>query len=78
MSLTVDVYKGPHKLGTGTATNQSTSITGYSANLGRLLGTGRNVTLVATSGANIGASWRSRVVTDGGATLTLATPCPYS
>ncbi|MFO1183587.1 MAG: hypothetical protein U1E56_02215 [Bauldia sp.] len=78
MAITVDIYKGANKLGSGTANNQSTAITGYAANLGRPVGTGRNVTLVATSGANIGAAWRSRVVNDGGTTLTLATPCPYA
>lgn len=78
MTITVDLYKGLAKLGSGTATAASASITSYSANLSRALGTGRNVTLTPTTGNNIGASWRSRVVLDGGATVTLADPCPFS
>lgn len=78
MAVSVDLYKGAIKLGAGTANAGSTAIASYSANLSRPLGTGRNVTLVATSGSRIGGTWRSRIVHDGGATLTLAVPCPYA
>ena len=78
MTITVDCYKNGAKLGSGTATAASTSITSYSANLSRTLGTGRNVRWVATTGNNIGQSWRSRVVLDGGATIMVADPCPFS
>jgi hypothetical protein len=78
MTISVDIYKGPHKLGSGTATNASASITSVSANASRVIGTNRNVTLVATTGNNVGASWRARVTNDGGSTLTLQHMCPYS
>lgn len=78
MTITVDFYKGCQKLGSGTATAASTSVTSYSANLSRTLNTGRRVNIVPTTGNNQGASWPARVVTDGGATITLDNPCPYS
>jgi len=70
MSLTVDVYKGPHKLGTGRPpTNLSTSITSYSAKSrpARSATGPKPVTPRSPpQAANIGASWRSRgSVTDG-------------
>lgn len=78
MTISVSFYKGCNLLGSGTATAASASVTSYSANLSRVLGTGRRVNIVPTTGNNQGASWPARVVTDGGATVTLDNPCPYS
>lgn len=77
-SYSVDVYKGPHKLGSGSINTGSTSLTSYSANLSRRTGTGRNVAVtVTTVGSRAGSTFNTRVITDGGATLTLAHACPF-
>jgi len=75
---TVTVYKNGIALGTGSITNGATSITGYSATNGRLTGTGRNVQVAITSSTHIGAVLRTRVVNDGGSTLTIADKNPYA
>lgn len=78
---TVSVYKsgtGGIKLGTGSITNGSASLTGYTATNSRLTGKGRNVTVAITSSTHIGQSFRTRVVTDGGTTLTLADKNPFA
>lgn len=73
-----DVYKGPNKLGSGSINSAAASLTSYTANLSRLTGTGRNVDVtITTAGAMAGQTFRTRVVTDGGATLTLAHACPF-
>lgn len=72
MAYNVDVYKGVNKLGSGSMSNGVNTITSYSANAARTVGSGRNVQVTATSGNNIGATQALRVVTDGGATLTLS------
>lgn len=77
-ALAVDVYKGSIILGSGSINSGSTSLTSYSANSSRLTGTNRNVQVaVTTVGASAGSTWATRVVTDGGATLTLADACPF-
>ena len=68
MAYNVDVYKGCIKLGAGSMTNGSRSLSTYS---GTAPVSGRNVQVVATGGNNIGATVATKVVTDGGATLTL-------
>lgn len=78
MTVAVDVYKNGLKLGSGTATAGSTSITSYSANLSRTLGSGRNVQITPTAGNNVGATMDTRIVTDGGATLTMSDKLPFS
>lgn len=75
MAYNVSVYKGSTLLGTGSATNGSRSISSYS---GTAPGSGRNVQVTATSGNNIGATVADRVVTDGGSTLTMKEPSPFS
>lgn len=77
MAVTVDVYKGPNKLGSGTCTNGSTSMTSYT---GIAPISGRNVQIAVTAAVSstIGQSFQTRVVTDGGATLTLKDPCPFT
>lgn len=77
MALTVDVYKGCIKLGTGTCTNGSTSMTTYS---GTAPISGRNVQLAVTAAVSspVGSSFKTKIITDGGATLTLRDACPFT
>lgn len=72
MTVSVGVYKGVNQLGTGTATNGSATITSYTATLGRVVGPGRNVRVTITSGSNnVGNTINTRVLVDGGTSLTL-------
>lgn len=71
MAYNVDVYKGGIKLGSGSMTNGSKTVSSYSATASRVTGSGRNVQITATSGNNIGATVCTGVITDGGTTLTL-------
>ena len=78
MTIAVDIYKNGTRLGGGTATANSTSITSFTVVTGRVVGSGRNIQLVPTAGNNIGATMNTRVITDGGTTLTLKDPVPFS
>lgn len=77
MAITATVYKNGVSYGSGTATAASTSITSFTAT--RTINSGRNVQVLFT---NITASPENaistRVVTDGGTTLTLADACPFA
>lgn len=77
MAVTVDVYKGLIKLGSGTCTNASTSLTSYT---GTAPISGRNVQIAATVPVTsaAGLSFSTRIVTDGGTTLTLKDACPFT
>lgn len=77
MAVTVDVYKGPIKLGSGTCTNGSNSMTSYTGTAPK---SGRNVQVVATVPVSsaVGLSFATRVVTDGAGTLTLKDNCPFT
>lgn len=77
MAVTVDVYKGSNKLGSGTCTNGSASLTSYT---GTAPSSGRNVQIAATVPVSsaVGLSFATKIVTDGGATLTLYDPCPLT
>jgi hypothetical protein len=75
MAYNVDVYKGANKLGAGSMANGSKSLSSYT---GTAPGSGRNVQVVATGGNNTGATINTRVVTDGGTTLTLYDAGPFS
>lgn len=72
MAYNVDVYKGGIKLGSGTMANGSATVSSYTATASRVTGSGRNVEITATGGNNIGATVQTRVITDGGSTLTLS------
>lgn len=78
MTIAVDVYKNGTKLGSGTATAASTSITSFTVTTGLVVGSGRNVQVTPTAGNNVGATMNTRVITDGGTTLTLKDPVPFS
>lgn len=78
MASTIKVFKGGIELGSGSASAASASITSYTATNSRRTGTGRNVqVLITQAGTNVGRSWNTRVVNDGGSTLTLADNCPF-
>lgn len=74
---TCTVYKGPIALGSGTATSGSATISSYTSTDARSEGR-MNVVVAITSGDNVGASFRTRVITDGGTSLTLAHASPFA
>lgn len=75
---TCKVYKNGIELGSGSITNGAASITSYSATASRRTGTGRNVQVAITSSTHAGQSFRTRIVNDGGSTLTIADKNPYA
>ena len=78
MTYAVDVYKNGIKLGSGTATAASTSITSYTALVAGNSPAGKNVQVVATAGNNIGAKIDTRVITDDTTTLVMKDAGPFS
>jgi hypothetical protein len=70
MAYNVSVYKNGTLLGTGSATNGQFTVTTFTAEGARTVGSGRNVQVTATSGSCVGQTQNLRCVTDGGATLT--------
>jgi hypothetical protein len=78
MTYAVDVYKGGIKLGGGTATAASATVSSYTAAVAGNSPAGKNVTVVATAGNNIGASINTRILTDGTTSLTLQDKGPYT
>lgn len=77
MAYNVKVYKGSHLLGSGSASSTNT-ISTFTVTSGVTVGPGRNVTVHAVGGNNIGASVNTRVTADGGTSLTLADAHPFS
>jgi hypothetical protein len=77
MTHTVDIWKGLTKLGSGTGTADSASITSYS---GTEPINGRNVLVTCTSGTNAtGRTYRSRVVSgSGSSTLVMFDKDPFA
>lgn len=75
-TFTCEVYKHGLKLGTGTLTDASASITSYS---GTAPGQGRNVQISVTeAGTHTGKSFRTRIVAGSGtSTLTMSDKCPF-
>lgn len=76
MTIACDVYRNSIKLGSGTATAGSASIASYTA-ITPLPKNGR-VIAVMTAGNNPGSTMRTKVVTDGGTSLTLADAVPFT
>ena len=74
---TCTVYKGPIALGSGTATSGSATISSYTSTDARSEGR-MNVTVAITSSTHEGSSFRTRVLTDGGTSLTLANTSPFA
>lgn len=77
MAVTVDIYKGSTKLGTGTCTNGSFTVSSYSGTAPK---SGRNVQIHSRGpvSSDPGLSWFTRIVTDGGSTLTIKDACPHT
>jgi hypothetical protein len=77
MTHTVDVYKDKIKLGSGTGTAGSASITSYS---GTAPVNGRNVQVTCTSGTNAtGRTYNARVVSgSGSSTLVMFYADPFA
>lgn len=78
MTYAVDVYKNGRKLGSGTATAASKTITSYTALIAGNSPAGKNVQVVSTGGNNIGAKIDTRVIVDGVTSLTLQDAGPFS
>jgi len=83
MASTCDFYKHGIKLGSGTCSAGSASITSYTAyNPGLANDVARtcarkNIKVVITqAGSNNGRSWEARVLSEG-ATCTLSAACPF-
>lgn len=74
---TCDVYKGPIKLGSGSISNGATSITSYTST-GAKDEARKNVTVVITSSTHVGSSFQTRVLVDGGTSLTIKDSNPYA
>lgn len=74
---TCDVYKGPIKLGSGSIESAATSITSYTSTDAMSEGL-KNVVVVITSSTHIGESFKTRILTDGGTSLTLKDANPYA
>ena len=74
MASTCDIYKRGVKLGSGTCSDGSTSITSYTA----IAPCVRKAVLVTVTqpGTHAGRTWRTRVVSEG-ATTVLRDPCPF-
>lgn len=78
MTYAVDVYKNGIKLGSGTATAASATISSYTAAVAGNSPAGKNVQVVATAGNNVGAKIDTRILVDGTTSLTLADLGPFS
>lgn len=74
---TCDVYKGPVKLGSGTATSGSATISSYTST-GVKAEDRLNVVVAITSSTHTGSSFRARILTDGGTSLTLSEASPFA
>lgn len=79
-TLTVDGYKGPIKIGSGSIDDggSDTTISSWTATDSRVAG-GRYLTFTVVSGSatHAGKSWSTRVLSEAGGVLTLRDPCPY-
>ena len=83
MASTCDFYKHGIKLGSGTCSDGSASVTSYTAYSGGLGAdvartcARKNVKVVVTqAGTHAGRSWDARVLSEG-STCVLSAACPY-
>ena len=78
MASTVAIYKHGIRLGVGSASAGSASITSYTKD-NNAVALKRNINVVVTqAGTHNGRSWQARVLADNGAgTLTLSQACPF-
>ena len=70
---TCDVYWKNIKVGSGTATKDSNSISSYTS-LDIISEERKRLRITATSGTNAGETFTARCITDGGTSLTLDRP----
>jgi hypothetical protein len=84
MASTCDVYKNGIKLGTGTCTADSATISSYDdfnagqANDVDRIAHRRNVQIVVTqAGTHVGRVWNTLVLNEAADALTLRDPCPF-
>jgi len=85
MAITAAVYRSGILMGSGTATAGSVTISSFTVRNDGLGGDadhtihgGRNVQVMCTGGVSSNGVFNTRVVTDGGTSLTLADACPYT
>jgi hypothetical protein len=78
MTYAVDVYKNGIKLGSGTATAASATISSYTAAVAGNSPAGKNVQVVATAGNNVGGKIDTRIITDNTTSLVLNDVGPFS
>jgi hypothetical protein len=72
MTVSCDVYKGCNKLGSGTATDGSATITSFTTAGENVVGPGRNVQVTFTTGSHqVGTTVNQRVLTDSLTSLVL-------
>ena len=69
---TCSIYKGCNRLGTGSITSGSASVTSWTADTNAPQVNLKNVAVAITSSTHIGSSFRTRCIADNGSgTLTL-------
>ena len=78
MAHNVSVYKGCNRLGTGTMTNGSATVSSYTAGVAGNSPAGKNVSVTITSGSAAGSTMWTRILVDGTTTLTLKDPDPFT
>ena len=78
MALVGRIYKSGIELATCVPVGGSVTLGTVSATNSRTIGTGRRVQVHMISGGTSSGVYNARVVTDGGATVTLSEACPFS
>lgn len=77
MTTACKVYKHGLLLGTGTVAAGSATVSSWSAATGAPDEFRKNVQVQVTAGTNVGQHFETRVLVDGGSTLTLKDKCPF-
>lgn len=75
-TINCDVYRHSIKIGSGTIDTAAFAVAAYTSIAP--VPNNRRVILAMQGGNSPGATMRTRVVTDGGSSLTLADACPFS
>jgi len=78
MAHNVSVYKGCNRLGTGTMTNGSATVSSYTADVAGNSPAGKNVSVTMTGGSNTGQTMWTRILTDNTTSLTLKDASPFN
>lgn len=78
-TMAIEIFKGVNKLGAGTATSSSASITSFTATITGTRLKDRNVMVhVVSDATHKGRTYNTRILADNGSgTLTLSAPHPY-